>query len=1193
MESEKLTAERLLKFTRDNNCLLPAQEQAALSEAPLTLVSAGAGTGKTYTLSWRFLRALLRDGVRPRDILTLTFTEKAAAEMADRIASRFREMRDVLDPGGDFLRGVEEELAEAPVSTIHSFAMSVLRQEALFLPAGLAARPMASPEERQFIDRVKGALEAFDMAWFKNSLPGGITPEGVMEGCLDDLPSILNAYSPSSAADFALSLAAVLECRDVSPEALIEQATDREFLIPVMERLKEICRPAAGEVAGLWLGSVIPSLSSGIGGTGEFRLKLEGFVGKWASVLPGELEGEASINFAADLYDTILKKLPGKAKAAEAIKEILGKSMKEYRDERDELWQCLGFLSFGEGEIYFRLREALLRLAAMVWLAFREYRRRRGLISFDDMIRLAGEASALAKERGRGRVFSEIMVDEFQDTNPLQNDFIMALAGQGSRVFLVGDLKQSIYGFRHADPTLFGALIGRNDPNARYVPLQANFRSHPKLLAFINKTFSRAWGSGLSQSMPHPYEDLEFCGSDEAAKKWDKSPINFLETVFRAPGGEGGRKEKAGQTRLRVARGLAARFRSFRGLNIWDKNLDGGGGLRPAEWRDMVILVPSRASFPSIEKVFRSEAGIPVAFEKSREYFGRGEIGDFTAALRTMAFPGDRAALMGYLCSPFSGLSVKDALALMPDGSGLPSRHPEEAARLDELRALAALEGPFAALCLMLKDQSFLKFYPEWNRRSVLANLRQALDMVREYEEVFGPDCAGCARYMASAASDRGAVTAASPLGEDEDVVRVMTVHSAKGLEFPITAVMELDTKPGGRGGQGASLKPSPLLGAGVSSYPADWVGKDQKGESDTGKLAAFLEKAEKGEEWERLFYVACTRAMNCLVLCSACPADDEGELRIKPGSWLSMLDEDLVKRGLQAAPPEEESFERPHAPAGAEEEASPSPAFAPPLGEGLRYERLSATSYALFRWCPAAWRMKFRQGVEMTWELPSSEEYGGSDLGSLAHWVLARWDFTPPSLERFLGSAMPPGLPPALRPPWNDGGGRNALKEWLLATAGSRAGKRLAAMAAAGALSREVPFRIAMKDGPSLTGSVDALWREEGKIYIRDYKITAGEGASGGEPSWKALYDSQLLFYGCAARAALGGEADIRLIMLRTGEEGAPVTPEKSWDEVEESIRETARLAARGPFEPRTDRCGGCFYRADCPFFKPSKPVF
>ena len=116
----------------------------------------------------------------------------------------------------------------------------------------------------------------------------------------------------------------------------------------------------------------------GIEGTGEFRLKLEAFVQKWASASPGSLQGEGAIDFANNLYETILKKLPtGRAKAAEAIKEVLGKSMKEYRDEREELWQCLGFINFGEGEIYFRLREGLLRLP---WSGspFREYRRRRG-----------------------------------------------------------------------------------------------------------------------------------------------------------------------------------------------------------------------------------------------------------------------------------------------------------------------------------------------------------------------------------------------------------------------------------------------------------------------------------------------------------------------------------------------------------------------------------------------------------------------------------------------------------------------------------------------------------------------------------------------------------------------------------------------------------------------------------------------
>ncbi len=309
---------------------------------------------------------------------------------------------------------------------------------------------------------------------------------------------------------------------------------------------------------------------------------------------------------------------------------------------------------------------------------------------------------------------------------------------------------------------------------------------------------------------------------------------------------------------------------------------------------------------------------------------------------------------------------------------------------------------------------------------------------------------------------------------------------------------------------------------------------------SATGKLASFLEKRESGEEWQRLFYVACTRAMDSLVLCSPCTLDKEGVPSPKEGSWLDLLGPDFLP-----APGGEED-DRPISPENRDDgpgEAPRSRSVPLPSPDELRYERLSATSYALFSWCPAAWRMKFRQGVELTWELPSSEEFGGADLGSLAHWVLARWDFTVPGLDFFLGNSLPSRLPPRLRPSWNDAGERKALRQWLSTTAEGKAGKKLAALAASGSLSREIPFRIALKDGPLLTGAMDALWRDGDRVFIRDYKITAGDDSldAGEEPSWKFLYDSQLLFYGCAARTLFGGsETDIRLIRLRTGEEGS-----------------------------------------------------
>ena len=1189
MSDADILSRRLKEKIASEGCLLPAQEEAVFSDAPLTLVGAGAGTGKTHTLSWRFIRALLREGMRPRDILTLTFTEKAAREMSDRISTLFAELRPVLDPDGTLLAGAAEELAEAPISTIHSFALNILREEALFLPSGLSARPISTPEEKQFISRATAALDAVDPAWFRNALPRQRTLGDFAGEDLSDLSRVLNAYSPESTATFALSLAGILESRGTGPDDLLKAAGDRDYFAPVAAVLKSVCLPRAREAAEIWLGSVLPGLSSELPGGGAYKEKLEAFRNDWGGTSPGALDGEGILEFTAQLSGRLLKSLSGATGGAakEAAALAGSASLKEHRERFAFLWTGLEFLSSGREEHHFRLRGVLLRLTALVWCCYREFRRRRGLLSFDDMIRLAGEAAAPGEGGRQVRTYREILVDEFQDTNPLQDTLIRSVAGAGSRMFLVGDLKQSIYRFRHADPTLFGGLIGRRNEGDSYIPLQASFRTRASLLKEINGLFGRVWRDGLSSSLPQKYEELVFPGDPEAGERREQTSIPSVTSVIRyarpleSDGGKA-KTEKTNEVRIRVARGLAKTLAGFHGKPVWDKK---ERIMRPALWRDMAVLVPARTVFPALEKVFRSEAGIPAVFEKGKEYFSRGEIGDLDAAIRTLAFPEDRGALLAYLATPFSGLSMEECFALFPDGEKFGSLHPARAARLEELRTEARYRGLFSALCSLLRNQSFLRSYPAWNRRNVLANLRQALDMVREYEAIFGPDPSGCAGYFASMRSGRWSVAEPTPLGEDEDVVRVMTVHSAKGLEFPIVAVFDMNRASGGSGGRGESLKASPLLGVGASFYPREWCSGGEDNTSATGKLASFLEKRESGEEWQRLFYVACTRAMDSLVLCSPCTLDKEGVPSPKEGSWLDLLGPDFLP-----APGGEED-DRPISPENRDDgpdEVPRSRSVPLPSPDDLRYERLSATSYALFSWCPAAWRMKFRQGVELTWELPSSEEFGGADLGSLAHWVLARWDFTVPRLDFFLGNSLPSRLPPRLRPSWNDAGERKALRQWLSTTAEGKAGKKLAALAASGSLSREIPFRIALKDGPLLTGAMDALWRDGDRVFIRDYKITAGDDRldAGEEPSWKFLYDSQLLFYGCAARTLFGGsETDIRLIRLRTGEEGEPVVPEASWEAVEEDIRSAALRAARGPFSPRTDRCRRCFYRMDCPF--------
>ncbi|PKL01978.1 MAG: hypothetical protein CVV55_06810, partial [Synergistetes bacterium HGW-Synergistetes-2] len=169
----------------------------------------------------------------------------------------------------------------------------------------------------------------------------------------------------------------------------------------------------------------------------------------------------------------------------------------------------------------------------------------------------------------------------------------------------------------------------------------------------------------------------------------------------------------------------------------------------------------------------------------------------------------------------------------------------------------------------------------------------------------------------------------------------------------------------------------------------------------------------------------------------------------------------------------------------------------------------------------------------------------------------------------------------------WRDERGRNALRGWLERFAELPEGRKLAGLHQTLSLRRELPFRVQIEGGAGsihLVGSVDVLWVEGDTVYIRDYKITAGE--IDGTAAWEILYREQLLFYGYAASLAFPGrKQDIRLLHLREGREGERIKTPASWDEVGGSILSAASACATGPFPGAADRCPRCFFRLDCPY--------
>ncbi|HOA76871.1 MAG TPA: UvrD-helicase domain-containing protein [Thermosynergistes sp.] len=1073
----------LLALLRDAT---PSQREAITSNKPFIVVSAGAGTGKTSTLAWRFAWLVATGEAKCDQILTVTYTEKAALEMALRIKATLRSWKESLKATGEKgdnlfalrLEEAERKIEEATISTVHSFSMDLIRS-AGSTRGTESHRVPSMPEEEEFWRSVEEALDALDSEWFAARLRDERREWATLLKEPDFL-DVLEEFGTASMIAFARSAIGLFSSHGSYPD-------------------------------DLWLDE---------------------------AALVKKDEALASDSAMADDLAALF----------------------------DE----------GDRELDRRFRLALAKAAALLWAVWETQKESEQWLSFDDMIRYA--KGIIEEDPSPVRRFKAVLVDEFQDINGVQGAFLESLKkSSGASLFLVGDIKQSIYRFRHADPSIFARQIAaaRDGEDSLYVAMSESFRTRDALLEVINDLFGFIWRDGVEGRSSIPYEPIE--GAKEApwwSKRCSATGVKPLTILIE----RGSEDTKAEEEREAAARKLGAALSSLKGKDIWDKEKREA---RPCEWKDMAILVPARTSFPALERVLRDEMRLPVALFSGMRYFSRFEAQDASSLLKVLADPSDDLALAGYLLSPFSKLPPHKAIDLINEGADngekgrlwklLEIREPEIASHLLSSRRLAALEGPSRALAALIDEARAFYALPVHLRTGAMLALQRAVDIAHEYEAALGPSLEGCAAYLHEATREGLKAEEVNVDLEAEDAIKVLTVHAAKGLEFPVVAVFGLERHFAAR--QGESLFPSIPLFASGSRFPDRW---GQKNDPVSKKAHRLIEEREGSEEWKRLFYVACTRAQDALLLCGIWPKKGGGP---KEGTWLHHVFNWLDSKGEKLEDYDSFDDEGTRAErAGKKMPLERSVALALPGQRGGALEVLSATAFSTFRYCPRAFRLKYRQGLPLAWELPSEEgASGGPELGSLAHWILARWDFAPESLDRFLSKKGEyiEGLPPALKAPFSEEVSRRQLREWLSGLAEGELGQLLRQRLSLGLLRREVPFRTRVGE-TTLVGIVDALWEEEGRIHIWDYKITSLENAP------MELYAEQMRFYGLAWHLLHPGRAvKLGLCFLREGKteflEGV------GFEEIEEAVRESACAGANGPFSPAHARCGSCPWRNFC----------
>jgi len=872
---------------------LTAEQQAAIQAQGNVLVVAGAGTGKTRTLVERCIQCLLA-GQPPAsldEILMVTFTDAAAAEMRQRIRARLEE-ESQRDPANAHW---QEQLAlfdAAHIGTLHSFCLQLVRQHFYQLELDPQLTVLTEEEGRILADET---LDQVLQAHYAGQTP---TAQAVQE--------LIHVQGGG---------------RDKPIRALVQRLHHYTQTLP--------------DPAG-WFRSQL-----GMAAAPEpaaWRRWLSEGLGEWRELWLPRLERAPAENTVASTCLSALRQIHPGSPASDAVRALAaiieapqhcpyGKKTRWVKPLED-LFEGAEFLAslaapaeaggpdplVQDWEWARTQMSTLLGLADEYAAAFAEAKRELGMVDFHDLeqhaLRLlwdpvASQPTPIACHWRQQLRF--VFVDEYQDINAAQDRIIQALSREGLQAnrFLVGDVKQSIYRFRLANPYIFqGYVESWRGDLGQAIPLLDNFRSREGVLDFINSFFGlllRREVGGVR------YDELARLRFGAPAQRQPlsaaASPVPRVELHFRVKGvsdGDDGSDPMVEASDLleveKEARLVALRLRDLRqaGHAIWDER---AGAFRPVDWRDMAVLLRSPSSkAESYAKEF-SKVGAPLQVQR-RGFYQSAEILDLLSLLQLLDNPLQDVPALAALRSPLVGLTLDELARLRLAGRGafwtalirwhetetLKSRKAGPAARPGQLELPLASET-------FRKVSRFLERYAHWRRlarqaslssclEAVLAethyaewlltqprgeqrhaNVRRLLALAQQFDQfqrqsLFRFLSFVEAQQLSETEPDVAAVA-------EENAVRLMSIHQSKGLEFPLVVVADL-----GKAFNLSDLRADLILDETYGLCPQ--IKPPQSGRRYPSLpywLAAQRQRRETLGEELRLLYVAMTRARDTLIL--------------------------------------------------------------------------------------------------------------------------------------------------------------------------------------------------------------------------------------------------------------------------------------------------------------------------------------
>ncbi|MBI4935990.1 MAG: UvrD-helicase domain-containing protein [Actinobacteria bacterium] len=810
----------------------PDQDQRDLVTGALSttlFVEAGAGSGKTTALVGRVTNLVLQ-GVPVGSIAAITFTEKAAAELRHRVRAALQQSAQSADVVAAALaQRALDDLDLAPIGTLHAFARRLLNE---------------FPVEAQLPPR----FEVYDEVQSATAFHERFTD--FLEALLDDADNV--------------RLVELCQHDRFGIETGVRRMADdfQSNWDLVLERVSSELPPPADDTA---LQASVAAACAAVTGFQAPPDDSQQKIISWFTDLAAQLAVEVPFGELLRLLDLVAGARKPQGNSAN-WKKFHGSAdvLPAYKDAVDTAKAAAAAALAACHE------ERRLTLGALLrefTLSSVELRQQDGRLEFHDLLvlarRLVAEHPAVQEQLHQR--YTHLLLDEFQDTDPIQLELAVRItAAPGvvandwrqlqplpGRLTVVGDPKQSIYRFRRADIAQF--LRAREQIGATRAALSANFRSAAPLIEWVNHTMGNL-------IVPEPdvqpdYEPLVAARDHGQPQANQHGTVTVLgaDAHADAPNADTLREREALDVASAVVQALAE------GWPVWRDD-----ALHPCRPGDIAILLPSRLSLPALETAL-ADRGVPSRAENSSLVYAAPEVRALMLALRAADDPTDELAIVSALRTPLFGCSdrhlyewkvthgqrwqwwqIPEHLAEHPVARGLQC--------LGEVFERIPYRTPSQLLSWLVHERCVMELaLAQRDSRDVWRRVRFVIDQARAWSEAGGH---GVRRYLlwTRLQGDEGRFVAETVLPEtDHDVVRIMTVHAAKGLEFPITIVSGLTSKGGASRGRR------------VVWTPTSWALSEP--DDPTYTQFAPIDEQMSDAERKRLLYVACTRAMDHLVV--------------------------------------------------------------------------------------------------------------------------------------------------------------------------------------------------------------------------------------------------------------------------------------------------------------------------------------